>query len=325
MAQIHLEAPAQFNFRNPDEWSKWRKRFEQYCFASKLDGESQARQISTLMYCLGEEAESVLDSTSPTTEEKTSYAEVLKKFDGYFKVRKNVIYEQAKFNRRNQLPGESAEEYIMQLYQLAETCDYGDLTPEMIRDRLVVGIRNTTLSERLQLDSTLTLDKAKKAIRQQEAVHQQQETLKGVAENKGEVDEARVSSRYQGKYGYGYNRKARAAKKSCTRCGKEQHSKDKCPAKDSICHKCNRKGHYAAQCFAKTVAEVQEEAYLDTAFLDTMSSGHEKSWITTVRLEDQEVTFKMDTGAEVTAISEKIYQQLSKKLSKPDKVLYGAS
>ena len=47
-----------------------------------------------------------------------------------------------------------------------------------------------------------------------------------------------------------------------------------------------------------------------------------KSWITTVRLEDQEVTFKMDTGAEVTAISEKIYH---KKLSKPDKVLYGAS
>ena len=108
MAQIHLKAPAQFNFRNPDEWSKWRKRFEQYRFASKLDGESQARQISTLMYCLGEEAESVLDSTSPTTEEKTSYAEVLKKFDGYFKVRKNVIYERAKFNRRNQLPEKTA-------------------------------------------------------------------------------------------------------------------------------------------------------------------------------------------------------------------------
>ena len=113
MAQIHLEAPAQFNFRNPDEWSKWRKRFEQYRFASKLDGESQARQISTLMYCLGEEAESVLDSTSPTTEEKTSYAEVLKKFDGYFKVRKNVIYERAKFNRRNQLPENTAARNIL--------------------------------------------------------------------------------------------------------------------------------------------------------------------------------------------------------------------
>lgn len=35
----------------------------------------------------------------------------------------------------------------------------------MIRDRLVVGIRDTGLSERLQLDCKLTLEKAKKAAK----------------------------------------------------------------------------------------------------------------------------------------------------------------
>ena len=44
----------------------------------------------------------------------------------------------------------------------------------MIRDCLVVGIRDTALSERLQLDCNLTLEKATKAIRQKEAVHEQQ-------------------------------------------------------------------------------------------------------------------------------------------------------
>ncbi len=47
----------------------------------------------------------------------------------------------------------------------------------MIRDRLVVGIRDASLSEHLQLDADLTLEKAKKFIRQWQAVHEQQHIL----------------------------------------------------------------------------------------------------------------------------------------------------
>ena len=49
----------------------------------------------------------------------------------------------------------------------------------MIRDQLVVGIRDSSLSERLQLDANLTLEKAKIAIRQKEAVQEQQGILNG--------------------------------------------------------------------------------------------------------------------------------------------------
>ena len=41
----------------------------------------------------------------------------------------------------------------------------------MIRDCLIVGIRNNVLSEQLQMDADLMLEKAKKAIRQKKAVH----------------------------------------------------------------------------------------------------------------------------------------------------------
>ena len=66
-------------------------------------------------------------------------------------------------NRRDQLEGESGDQYIMELYYLAERCSYGQLTSEMIRDRLVVGIRDLALSERL--NPYLTLEKAKTMIR----------------------------------------------------------------------------------------------------------------------------------------------------------------
>ena len=45
----------------------------------------------------------------------------------------------------------------MELYNLVEYCNYGELKSEMIRDRLVVGILDKKLSEHLQLDPELTL------------------------------------------------------------------------------------------------------------------------------------------------------------------------
>ena len=45
----------------------------------------------------------------------------------------------------------------MEFYKLVENCEYGTMKSEMIRDRLVVGIRDTALSEQLQIDAYLTL------------------------------------------------------------------------------------------------------------------------------------------------------------------------
>ena len=112
------------------------------------------------------------DLNNPTEEERKDYDGVIEKFNGFFKVRKNVIFERALFNRMNQLEGESVE-----LYRLAGNCEYGTLTSDMIRDRIVVGIRDSALSQRLQLDPNLTLETAKKMVRQWEAVGEQQNLL----------------------------------------------------------------------------------------------------------------------------------------------------
>ncbi len=60
-----------------------------------------------------------------------------------------------------------------------ESCEYGTMKNELLRDRLVVGIADKKLSEQLQIDADLTLEKAKKTIRQKEAVHEQSSDLMG--------------------------------------------------------------------------------------------------------------------------------------------------
>ena len=93
-----------------------------------------------MLYCLGEEGEDLLRSTNITEDERKVYSTVLEKLNGFFHVRKNIIFERAKFNRRCQLVGETADQFIASLYNLADNCNYGNLKNEMIRDRLVVGI-----------------------------------------------------------------------------------------------------------------------------------------------------------------------------------------
>ena len=41
---------------------------------------------------------------------------------------------------------------------------------------------------------------------------------------------------------------------TCTRCSKDSHPQEKCPAKDAECYRCKRKGHYGVMCLSKTVA-----------------------------------------------------------------------
>ena len=78
---VQLKPPSPFPFHRPDEWQKWRRRFEQFREASGLSTESQQRQISTLLYTMGEEAEDILMSTKITDNEKKDYAKVIAKLD----------------------------------------------------------------------------------------------------------------------------------------------------------------------------------------------------------------------------------------------------
>ena len=241
MATVPLQPPAPFCFTKTDEWQKWKRRFEPYRIAKKID-ECQA---STLLYCLGPDSDDVLTTTRISDDDRKKYSKIIEKLDEYFKVRHNVIFERARFNRWNQQLGESADNYITALHQLAQGCEYGAMADELIRDRLVVGIRDESLSERLQIESKLTLEQAKKFIRQREAIHQQQSILKGSNDTQGEALEPMyINKRIQGKRNNTQQMPRPAIPmqaKYCRRCGKPSKPRQVCPASNATCFRCNRK------------------------------------------------------------------------------------
>ena len=79
-------------------------------------------------------------SFGPAQQESvTSYLDAL---EAYFKPQRNVVYERYVFNTCVQTQDESVDAYVKRLRKLASSCDFGVLTDELIRDRLVIGVRD---------------------------------------------------------------------------------------------------------------------------------------------------------------------------------------
>ena len=147
MASYHLSSMEQFNFNKPEEWPQWIRRFECFCEASGVASKSEHSQVNILIYSMGPKADDVFQSFRLSEDDGKNYKTIRDKFDDYFTARRNTIHEHAKFNMRRQGNTESVDEFITDLYAIAKYCEYGGLHDELIRDRIVVGIRDAQLSE----------------------------------------------------------------------------------------------------------------------------------------------------------------------------------
>ena len=98
--------------------------------------------------------------------------------------------------------------------------------------------------------------------------------------------------------------------------GNNRARKD-CPAKDAICHACEKRGHYKKACRRKHIRQVT--AYTDQVreatdqmedlFLGVIESpNHETAWESKVFINNKKVSVKLDSGADVTVLSEKLYE-----------------
>ena len=253
VANYQVPPPEKFGFK-PEDWTRWIRRFEIFRKATGLDQKSGENQVNTLIYSMGEAADDIMVSSGLTADDAKQYELVKNRLESHFIVKRVIIFERAKFNLRSQEEGESAETFITDLHCLEEhrQCEFGVLKDELIRDRIVVGLKDKKLSEKLQLDSKLTLEKVVTQARQSETVKKQQDILQGTQPDPPSANVHQISKK-RGKGIKGKDQKDKSPKKSklagktpetkCTRCLGTPHSKQECPAKDSKCNKCFKKGH----------------------------------------------------------------------------------
>ena len=130
------------------------------------------------MTTIGEKARDVYYTFTFATEgDDMKLDSVIAKFDEYFSPRKNLPYTRFKFFTYNQTNGQTIDEYVTELKSRSRHCEFGTLKESLIRDRIVAGIQDAKVRERLLRETDLSLDKAISICRASEATKKQVEEM----------------------------------------------------------------------------------------------------------------------------------------------------
>jgi hypothetical protein len=163
---------------NAAEWSCFVQKLNIYLQATKAEKETEEYKGAVLLNCVGDKALKIYNTFKFESEkEKTSFASIQAKFTAYFAPTINVTYERYIFFSRDMREEESVDEYVTQLKQLRENCEFGTLSESLIKNRLVLGIRDKNVKDRLLRTKNLDLLKAVEICKAAEITNKQMEIL----------------------------------------------------------------------------------------------------------------------------------------------------
>ena len=316
-ANIPPPRPLDMDDNLATNWKQWRKTWQRYEIATGIFKQEGLIRVATLLSVIGEQAAKVYDTfTWGDGQNEQCVTDVLAQFDRYCEPRTQVIYERYRFNNRNQAVGESISAYVTDLRTIARNCAHDDITPDqIIRDRLVLGLCDHKMRERLLRMNDLTLEKAIDVCKASEQTSAQLQVMQGATQDVSFVRKRQMRQTARPPHINTQQRfnspKLRGPpeqqhQQDCRYCGR-RHAKRECPAYGQTCRKCGKKNHFQAKCKATTSTVHTTEQIFFVGFIGdrstnaviTMDVGHPRT--------SSRVKFQMDTGAECNVLPLKAY------------------
>ena len=237
------------------------------------------------------------------------------------------MFERYRFWECKQQEGETIDQFITELRTRARSCEFGDQHDSMIRDRIVFGVRDSRLKERLLRESSeLTLEKAASICRAGEASSSQ---VKELEDSDKSVSVHWVKNKFDSRHP-----KLACSKLpfNCSKCG-TKHLPKSCPAFGKLCLACKGKDCFARMCSQMksrvhavtpsnqgTIGGVESKVQPDFGeqelFIGTVTSAPhvaDSAWFLNLLVSGTLIKFKLDTGAEVNALPLSVYAKLRNK------------
>ena len=144
-----------------DRWERFLERFRWYLAAVGEDGSEDKKKVAILLTVAGAEAQKVFRTftyepakaavgNQPAVPAETAeqFNTVVRKFTELCVPRKSVIYERYVFHTRVKGEGETIDSFTTDLRLKSQSCEFGSLQDSLIRDRVVVGIRDSKINLR---------------------------------------------------------------------------------------------------------------------------------------------------------------------------------
>ena len=244
-----------------EEWKIFKTMYENYSILVQLERQSKQYRLATFMYTIGPRGVQLISSLHfEDNEDKENVTLIVKKLEEVIIRQTNVIYERYVFNNRSQKPEETVDQYVSDLVKQAKNCDFCEcMRKQLIRDCLVVGVKDASVRKLLLQKRDLTLEKAVDICRGAEATAAQLQKMN----TENDVNKVKYHDRKKRlkmlteKH---EDRRERKYTKECRYCGK-LHSfdnKKNCPAWGRKCSLCKRYNHYATKCLKK-VNQIEDD------------------------------------------------------------------
>lgn len=156
-------------------WQLWKQMWENYTIVTNLTSQSKEYQKAVFLCTIGQSALDIHNSFHfNDDEDRANVDTIISKFDEHFTGEINETYERFQFNRRAQQSGESFECYLTALRNLAKSCNFCKCMSEsLIRDQVVLGIRDDNARKRLLQERKLDLKQCIDICRSTESANAQ--------------------------------------------------------------------------------------------------------------------------------------------------------
>ena len=151
----NLPFPQKLDFRGniATNWKRFKRMWTNYEIATGLDKKEGKTRTATFLTCISADALEIFDGFVFANEgEANDVDNVIAKFENFCIGKTNETYERYCFNKRDQEQGENIDTYVAALRTLVKTCNYGTLEESLIRDRIVIGIRENATRKKLLQD-----------------------------------------------------------------------------------------------------------------------------------------------------------------------------
>ena len=335
----------------PDAWKKFQHHVD-LVFKGPLKDKEEEVKCNYLLLWVGSKGRDIFNTWTVTDAQAKQLKTYYEKFKAYVQPKLNPVFARYKFN--NEVQGSKTfEQFVTSLKLLVIDCSFRDDTKdEMIRDRIVFGVREPKVREKLiNLGSKLTLEKA---IETGQSFEYSQEQLRSMTsgdvssdvhlvQRRGQKQTHRTKGHQpsgQPQLGATSSRAPhRPGKQSstakCSHCGYKHSKTELCRAKGKRCDYCHKMNHFASVCRAKkSVSEVNsQEPWCENEcesdfYVDSVDSVNEiRNNQAFVELEvgqkHFQTSFKVDTGSQVNILPSSTFYKLGIKtaLQKPSTTL----
>ena len=357
MATSGLKAPKGLSLTGnlAANYTEWLRTFDIYSIASGISTKDEKIQCNVFLHVAGPDAQKVFSTFTFTDQEKDKIAVLKAKFKTYCEGEKNITVTRYRFNTHNQAPDEKFDAYYTSLKAKISECEYGDLADSLLKDRIVCGISDNTLREKLLQTEALTLDKCLSMCRLSEITSNQlkdttvsvsavkhkpsQPTFSSSRPSRKQSSTSFTPSSAQG--GHSGPRKPSTSKR-CGKCGGQWHrAYQDCPAFGKICNYCQKKNHFASVCReaqqqqhqktarrkVRDIGKEQSDNEEDGFFIGSITSNELKvgslqksSWTESLHVQGIPIKFKLDTGSEADIIPKCDFEKISHATLQPTNV-----